>query len=78
MTDPNELRALKASLRGAVDSATALAAIQDRVEALDEHGDIAAEDLEELARITSGHAIASTALRGLVRTMQTRRGATTS
>lgn len=78
MTDPNELRALKASLRGAVDSAAALAAIQDRVEALDEHGDIAAEDLEELARITSGHAVASTALRGLVRTMQTRRGTTAS
>ena len=78
MTDPNELRALKASLRGALDSAAALASIQDRVEALDEHGDISSEDLEELARITSGHAVASTALRGLVRTMQTRRGPTAS
>ena len=73
MTDPNEIRALKASLRGALDTAEALAALQAKVEALDEHGDIPAEDLEELSRVTAGHAIASTALRGLVTTMQTRR-----
>jgi hypothetical protein len=78
MTDPNEIRALKASLRGAVDTAAALAALQVKVEALDEHGDIPAEDLEELSRVTAGHAMASTALRGLVGTMQTRRAATTS
>ncbi|MEX1129232.1 MAG: hypothetical protein WD227_05745 [Vicinamibacterales bacterium] len=78
MTDPNEIRALKASLRGALDTAAALAALQGKVEALDEHGDIPAEDLEELWRVTSGHAIASTALRGFVTTMQTRRAATTS
>jgi ABC-type transporter Mla MlaB component len=78
MTDPNEIRALKASLRGTLDTAAALAALQAKVEALDERGDIAAEDLEELSRVTSGHAVASTALRGLVSTMQTRRSATTS
>ena len=78
MTDPNEIRALKASLRGALDTAAALAALQAKVEALDERGDIAAEDLEELSHVTSGHAVASTALRGLVSTMQTRRAATTS
>lgn len=78
MSDPNEIRALKASLRGAVDAAAALAALQPGIEALDEHGDIAADDLEELARITAAHAVASAALRGLVGTMQTRRTATTS
>jgi hypothetical protein len=78
MTDPNEIRALKASLRGALDTAAALAALQAKVEALDEHGDVAAEDLEELSRVTLGHAVASTALRGFVTTMQTRRAATTS
>lgn len=78
MTDPNEIRALKASLRGAVDTASALAALQARVEALDEHGDIPPEDLEELSRVAAGHAVASAALRGLVATMQTRRGATTA
>lgn len=78
MNDPNEIRALKASLRGAMDSAAALAALQAKVEALDERGDIPAEDLEELGRVTAGHAVASTALRGLVATMQTRRGAATT
>jgi sorbitol-specific phosphotransferase system component IIA len=78
MKDPNEIRALKASLRGALDTAGALAALHERVEALDEHGDIASDDLEELGRITAAHAIASTALRGLVNTMQTRRSASTT
>jgi hypothetical protein len=75
MSDPNEIRALKASLRGAMDTAERLSALQAKVEALDEHGDIPAEDLEELARVTAAHAVASAALRGLVVTMQTRRGA---
>ena len=78
MSDPNEIRALKASLRGAADTAAALAAVQGKVESLDEQGEIDAADLEELARLTSAHAIASAALRGLVITMQTRRGATTA
>ena len=75
MSDPNEIRALKASFRGAIDTAAALLAVQGRVEALDEHAGISGEDLEELARITLAHAVASAALRGLVSTMQTRRTA---
>lgn len=77
MSDPNEIRALKASFRGAIDTAGALASLQAKIEALDEHGDIGADDLEELARVTAAHAIASAALRGLVNTMQTRRAAAT-
>jgi hypothetical protein len=75
MSDPNEIRALKASFRGVVDTAGTLAALQGKIEALDEHGDISGEDLEELARLTAAHAVASAALRGLVSTMQTRRTA---
>jgi hypothetical protein len=78
MSDTNEIRALKASLRGTLDTGSALAALQTRVEALDEHGDVSAEDLDELARVTAGHAVASAALRGLVVTMQSRRTAATS
>ena len=78
MTDPNEIRALKASVRGTLDAAAALAALQEKIEGLDERGDIAAEDLEVLANVTAGHAVAAAALRGLVATMQNRRGATTS
>jgi hypothetical protein len=75
MSDPNEIRALKASFRGALDTAGTLAALQGKIEALDEHGDISGEDLEDLARVTTAHAVASAALRGLVVTMQTRRTA---
>ena len=78
MSDPNEIRALKASLRGAIDTADALAALQTKVDALDERGDVAADVLEELARVSAAHAIASTALRGLINTMLTRRSAPTS
>ena len=78
MKDPNEIRALKASLRGAVDTAAALAALQTKVESMDEDGDIGADDLEELGRITIAHAIASAALRGLVQTIQARRAAPTT
>ena len=74
MTDPNEITALKASFRGALNSAENLASLTARIEALDPHGDIAAGDLEELSRLTAAHAIASAALRGLVNTMLTRRG----
>jgi hypothetical protein len=76
MNDPNELMALKSSLRGALATAEALAALKDTIEALDERGDIAPDALEELARVTLAHAVASNALRGLVVTMQNRRGAT--
>jgi hypothetical protein len=77
MADPNEMAALKAACRGAVGTADALRAVAVKVEALEPTGDIAADDLEELARVTAAHAIASAALRGLVVTMLTRRGAGT-
>ncbi len=75
MADQNEISALKASYRGAVRTAQALADMAARVEAIDPHADIPAADLEELSRITAAHAIASAALRGLVTTMLQRRGA---
>lgn len=75
MTDLNETRALKASFRGALDTASNLAAMREQVEALDDHAEIGADRLEELARLTAAQAVASAALRGLVHTMQTRRGA---
>ena len=78
MTDPNEIRALKASVRGVLDAAATLAAMQERLDALDDRGEIAAEDLEALAAAASGNAVAGAALRGLVGTMQTRRGAAAS
>ncbi len=78
MTDPNEIRALKASVRGVLDAAATLAAMQEKLDALDDRGDIAAEDLEALAAAASGNAVAGAALRGLVGTMQTRRGAAAS
>ena len=75
MSDPNEIRALKASLLGAIDTAARLGALQPQVAALDEEGDVGAELLEELSRVTAAHAIASSALRGLVNTMLARRSA---
>ena len=75
MSDPNEIRALKASVRGAIDTAGALSALQGRVEALDEHADLGAEDLEELTRVVAAHAVAAAALRGLVNTIHNRRAA---
>jgi hypothetical protein len=75
MADANEIAALKASFRGALDTADVLAAIKDRIEALDPRAEIAVEQLDELARVTAAHAIASAALRGLVNTMLARRGA---
>lgn len=78
MADLNETRALKASFRGASDTARNLAALSERVEALDDHAEIASDLLDELARVTAAHAVASTAFRGLVMTMQVRRGASAS
>lgn len=77
MSDPNEIRALKASLGGAAETAAALSAIQPRVENLPEQEEIPPALLEELARISAAHAIASAALRGLVNAAQARRGAAT-
>jgi hypothetical protein len=75
MTDPNEIEALKASFRGAIAASGALAQLQEKVAALDPRGDIAGEDLEQLARVTLAHALAAQALRGLIETMRNRRGA---
>lgn len=81
MTDTNEIRALKASLRGTLNAAAALTALQERVDALDDHGDVSAEalagTLEELGIVTSGLAVGAQALRGLVVTMRSRRATPT-
>lgn len=75
MTDVNEIEALKASFRGALATGQTLAALEEKIAALDSRADVSEEDLAELARVTLAHAIAAQALRGLVVTMQTRRGA---
>ena len=75
MTDHNEIRALKASFLGVIDTAASLASLQARVEALDDQADIDPALLEELARVATGHAVGAAALRGFIGTMQTRRGA---
>jgi hypothetical protein len=74
MVDPNEIAALKASFRGALRTAAALQELHEKVDGLDACADVAPADLEDLARVTAAHAIASAALRGLVVTMMTRRG----
>ena len=74
MTDVNEIRALKASLRGAMETAAALGALQQKVDAIDEQADVSAEMIDELGRVTLANALASNALRGLVETMRVRRG----
>ncbi len=73
MTDPNEIRALKASFQGALDTAAALDALKARVMALDANTDVSEEDLEELGRVTLAHAVSSQALRGLIEAMRARR-----
>ena len=75
MSDVNEIRALKASLRGAIDTAHSLAAVQEKVAGLDDHAEPEAALLEELARVSLAHAVASHALRGLIDTMLKRRAA---
>jgi hypothetical protein len=66
MADRNEIEALKASMRGALSAAASLAALKERIEALDPQAGVAAEDLEELGRLSLAHAVAAQALRGLV------------
>ena len=75
MSDVNEIRALKASLRGAIDTAQNLAAVQEKVEALDDHGEPGADFLQDLARVSAAQAVASAALRGLLDMMLKRREA---
>ena len=73
MADVNEIRALQASFRGAVSTAAALQSIQPKVDSLDAASEISGETVEELARVTAAHAVASAALRGLVETIIARR-----
>ena len=73
MADSNEIEALKASFRGALSTAATLAALEDRVLALDPRADIPAEDLDELGRVTLAHAVSSQALRGLIESIRARR-----
>jgi len=73
MADSNEIEALKASFRGALSTAAALAALEERVLALDPRADISAEDLDELGRVTLAHAVSSQALRGLFESIRARR-----
>ena len=75
MTDSNEIGALKAAFRGALDTAAALEALSQRIDALDPVRDIEAGELDDLARVTLAHAVSSQALRGLVESMRARRGA---
>jgi hypothetical protein len=69
-----EVEALKASMRGARRSAEALQELGARVEALDPRAEIPDSELEDLRRLTSAHALAAQALRGLVETILNRRG----
>jgi hypothetical protein len=73
MPDSNEIEALKASFRGALSTAAALAALEDRVLALDPRADNPDEDLDELGRVTLAHAVSSQALRGLIESIRARR-----
>ena len=73
MADPNEIAALKASFRGALSSAASLASLQDRVEQIAAAGDVSAELLDDLMRLSGAHAVAAAALRGFVETMVGRR-----
>jgi len=66
MTDPNGIEALKASFRGALSTADALAALKDKVADLDPATGLSPQDVEELGRVTLAHAVASQALRSLI------------
>jgi hypothetical protein len=73
MTDSNEIEALKASFRGALSTADTLAALTDKVMALDLAAGVSSEVLDELGRVTLAHAVSSQALRGLIERMRRRR-----
>lgn len=74
MSDPNEIEALKASMRGVMTSLQDLRPLADRVEALDPQTDVSDSDLDDLERQSAAHALAAQALRGFVQTMLKRRG----
>ena len=74
MADRNELKALRASLGGAIATSASLREVSERLDAALGNGvDISDDDLAELARVTLAHAVSAQALRGLVETMRTRR-----
>jgi hypothetical protein len=70
MTERNAIEALKASYRGALSTADALAALQDKVMALDPIAGVSPQDLEDLGRVALAHAVASQALRGLIEVLR--------
>jgi hypothetical protein len=72
MTDSHGIEALKASFRGALSTAEALAALQDTVMALDPAAPLSSEDLDELGRVSLAHAVSSQALRGLIEALRAR------
>lgn len=75
MADVTEIDALKASLRGARNAASALGEVARRVDAIDaRHGDVPESDLEALQGLTLANAVAAQALRGFVESMLKRRG----
>lgn len=61
-------------MRGVRRAAEALTGMSERVESLDLQSDISETDLDDLQRLSSAHAVAAQALRGLVYTMLKRRG----
>jgi hypothetical protein len=75
MTNSGDVEALKAAMRGVRTTAQELSALSPRVEALDARTDIADADLEDVRRLSSAHAVAAQALRGLVETILRKRGA---
>ena len=76
MADPNEIEALKASMRGVRQSAEGMRDLAARVDAFDPLAEVSDTDLEDLRRTTLAHAVAAQALRGLVESMLRRRGRT--
>lgn len=71
MGESGETAALKAAVRGALDAGESLQALRDRVESIEAGVD--AGLLDDLARVSAAHAIASAALRGFVNRMLERR-----
>ena len=74
MPDANEIRALKASLLGALESGRAIEAIKSKVMDIDPNAEVADDVLEELGRLTLAHGVSAQALRGLVEAIRARRG----
>ena len=72
MGDANEIRALHASLLGAIDAAAALEPLTGRVMSIDGEADVTDDDMEEIGRLSLANAVAAQALRGLVESMRAR------